>query len=108
MNTTSTANGKPEEGRLNTDCFSSDIYVISFDSTSNRTVQWSGEYRAGFTLIYYRREGELEEVHIPGPSVEDLRFLVSLLADAACVILYVSYNYAFRFLSSCSGRLMLA
>ena len=43
----------------------------------HRTVQWSGEYRAGLTLIYYRREGELEEIHIPGPSMEDLRFLVS-------------------------------
>lgn len=80
MNTTSTANGKREDHGLNTDCFLSNVYVISFDSISDRTVQWSGEYRAGFTLIYYRREGELEEVHIPGPSLEDLRFLVSLYA----------------------------
>jgi len=39
-------------------------------------VQWTGEYRAGVTLIYYRRDGEHEEMHIPGPSLEDLRFLV--------------------------------
>uniref|UniRef100_A0A0P5WCA6 A disintegrin and metalloproteinase with thrombospondin motifs n=3 Tax=Daphnia magna TaxID=35525 RepID=A0A0P5WCA6_9CRUS len=53
------------------------------------TVQWSGEYRAGFTLIYYRREGELEEVHIPGPSLEDLRFLLLFRAPNAGV----SYEY---------------
>ncbi len=41
-----------------------------------RTVGWTGEYRAGVTLIYYRREGEQEEVHIPGPTLENLRFLV--------------------------------
>ena len=48
-------------------------------ATDNRTVQWTGEYRAGVTLIYYRRDGEHEELHIPGPSLEDLRFLVFVL-----------------------------
>ena len=39
-------------------------------------IQWSGEYRAGVTLVYYRREDEQEEVFIPGPTLENLRFLV--------------------------------
>ena len=64
------------------DCFRNIIFIFTLVfwilRFIRRTVQWSGEYRAGFTLIYYRREGELEEVHIPGPSLEDLRFLVSL------------------------------
>lgn len=53
--------------------------MVLINFCSIRTVQWTGEYRAGITLIYYRREGELDEIHIPGPSLEDLRFLVSIL-----------------------------
>ena len=57
-----------------------------------RTVQWTGEYRAGVTLIYYRREGEQEEVHIPGPSLENLRFLVRYSVFQSQFILITVYQ----------------
>ena len=56
----------------------------------NRTVSWTGEYRAGVVLIYYRREGEHEELHIPGPTLEDLRFLVRENSSGGRFFLFVN------------------
>ncbi|CAL1290601.1 unnamed protein product [Larinioides sclopetarius] len=42
-------------------------------------IQWSGEYRAAGTTLYYQRDGEKESLHIPGPSKEPLRILVSFI-----------------------------
>ncbi|GFW17564.1 a disintegrin and metalloproteinase with thrombospondin motifs 7 [Trichonephila clavipes] len=39
-------------------------------------IQWSGEYRAAGTTLYYQRDGEKESLHIPGPTKEPLRILL--------------------------------
>ncbi|KAG8200338.1 hypothetical protein JTE90_028520 [Oedothorax gibbosus] len=39
-------------------------------------IQWSGEYRAAGTTLYYTREGEKESLHIPGPTRETLHVLL--------------------------------
>lgn len=42
----------------------------------NWLIQWTGEYPAGGSTLYYRREGEKETVHIPGPSAENLSIMI--------------------------------
>ncbi|XP_054711057.1 A disintegrin and metalloproteinase with thrombospondin motifs 7-like [Uloborus diversus] len=39
-------------------------------------IQWSGEYKAAGTTLYYQRDGEKESLHIPGPTKENLRILL--------------------------------
>ena len=43
---------------------------------SFRIIQWSGEYYAGGAIMYYTREGETEELFMPGPLTRPLTLLV--------------------------------
>lgn len=54
-------------------------------------IQWSGEYRAAGTTLYYQRDGEKESLHIPGPTKEPLRILVSTEK------IIVKYNFVLYF-----------
>lgn len=40
-------------------------------------IQWSGEYPAAGTTLFYQREGEKELLHAPGPIKEDIIIYVS-------------------------------
>ncbi|XP_037079043.1 A disintegrin and metalloproteinase with thrombospondin motifs 7-like, partial [Pollicipes pollicipes] len=49
---------------------------------ANWFVQWSGEYRAGGTLLFYFREDQNETIFIPGPLKEPI-VLKALLQDSS-------------------------
>lgn len=44
-------------------------------------IQWSGEYKAAGTMLYYQRDGEKESLHAPGPIKENLKILLLYQAE---------------------------
>ncbi|KAH9370280.1 hypothetical protein HPB48_007383 [Haemaphysalis longicornis] len=40
-------------------------------------VQWSGEYAAAGTTLFYQRQGERDTLHAPGPTKQELVLYVS-------------------------------
>lgn len=42
-----------------------------------RVIHWSGEFSANGVMMYYNREGETENLLLPGPLKRPLTFMVS-------------------------------
>ena len=54
----------------------------------NRKIQWSGEYAApGDGLLHYSRDGDREEVLLPGPTTTEIQLVVS-----HCVVYGPNYH----------------
>ena len=43
-----------------------------------RVIHWSGEYNADGVMMYYNRDGETEDLLLPGPLKRPLTFMVSV------------------------------
>ena len=57
-----------------------------------RIIKWSGEYSAHGTMMYYKRQGETEELFLPGPLKVPLELMVSWLISKFLIVI-LSTNY---------------